>query len=66
MTYADHFTGKSPDWTIDPAWLKRVSEVVDMALDRDLYVITNIHHGMYSDMEYILNGLHRTRFLGMG
>ncbi|KAF3057393.1 Endoglucanase B [Daldinia childiae] len=44
VTYADHFTGKSPDWTIDPAWLKRVSEVVDMALDRDLYVITNIHH----------------------
>ncbi|KAI0836256.1 glycoside hydrolase family 5 protein [Hypoxylon sp. FL0890] len=44
VTYTDHFMGKSPDWTIDPAWLQRVSDVVDMALDRGLYVITNIHH----------------------
>ncbi|KAK6949131.1 hypothetical protein Daesc_009204 [Daldinia eschscholtzii] len=49
VTYADHFTGKSPDWTIDPSWLKRVAEVVDMALERDLYVIINIHYGVYND-----------------
>lgn len=45
VTYTHHFTGESPDWTIDPVWLQRVEDVVDMALERDLYVITNVHHG---------------------
>lgn len=45
VTYADHFIGSSPDWTIDPVWLQRVSDVVDLALARDLYVVTNMHHG---------------------
>ncbi|KAK7754404.1 hypothetical protein SLS62_003697 [Diatrype stigma] len=44
VTYTHHFTGESPDWTIDPDWLQRVSDVVDMAVERDLYVITNVHH----------------------
>lgn len=30
--------------TIDPAWMARVQEVCDMALDHDLYVILNMHH----------------------
>ncbi|KAI0475707.1 glycoside hydrolase family 5 protein [Xylariaceae sp. FL0804] len=47
VTYADHFTGSSPDWTIDPAWLQRVSAVVDMALDAGLYVVTNMHGDSY-------------------
>ncbi|KAI0378521.1 glycoside hydrolase family 5 protein [Hypomontagnella monticulosa] len=48
VTYTDHFTGKSPDWTIDPAWLQRVSDVVDMALDKGLYVVTNVHHDSWA------------------
>ncbi|MCA0755046.1 glycoside hydrolase family 9 protein [Paenibacillus sp. N4] len=32
-----------PDYTIDPAFLDRVEEVVDMALDEGLYVMLNIH-----------------------
>ncbi|KAI1436634.1 putative cellulase [Xylaria sp. CBS 124048] len=52
VTYADHFTDTSPDWTIDPAWLQRVSDVVDEALDAGLYVLTNIHHDswMWADV----------------
>lgn len=29
---------------VDPAWMDRVAEVVDMALDADLYCIINVHH----------------------
>ncbi|KAI1823864.1 putative cellulase [Xylaria intraflava] len=52
VTYADHFTGTSPGWEIDPAWLQRVSDVVDEALDAGLYVLTNIHHDswMWADV----------------
>ncbi|KAI3338757.1 putative cellulase [Ustulina deusta] len=44
VTYADHFVGNSPGWEIDSDWLQRVSDVVDMALDAGLYVLTNVHH----------------------
>ncbi|KAF2970842.1 hypothetical protein GQX73_g2797 [Xylaria multiplex] len=44
VTYADHFVGSSPGWEIDADWLQRVSDVVDMALDAGLYVLTNVHH----------------------
>lgn len=30
--------------TVDPAWLKRCKEVVDMAIKAKLYVIINVHH----------------------
>lgn len=32
------------DGTVDPDWMQRVEQVVDWALDCDLYVILNIHH----------------------
>lgn len=44
VTYTNHFTGSSPDWTVDPAWLSRVSDVVDMVTSLGLYVIVNVHH----------------------
>lgn len=49
VTWAYHFTGTSnqgdsPSWTVDPNWLQRVSDVIDMATSRDLYVIINVHH----------------------
>ncbi|KAJ5688863.1 Immunoglobulin E-set [Penicillium macrosclerotiorum] len=44
VTYAYHFTGSSPDWTIDPDWLQRVSDVVDMVTSLGLYAIVDAHH----------------------
>jgi endoglucanase len=49
VTYAYHFTGSSPDWTVDPAWLQRVSDVVDMSTSLGLYTIVNVHHGKLLD-----------------
>ena len=43
VTWAMHM-GPAPDFTIDPAFLTRVSEVVDYARDAGLYAIINIHH----------------------
>lgn len=37
-------TSAGPDYTIDPEFFTRVSEVIDQALDQDLKVIVNIHH----------------------
>lgn len=43
VTWADHM-GSAPDYKVDSAWMDRVVEVVNMALERDLYVIINVHH----------------------
>ncbi|KFX98991.1 hypothetical protein V490_02012 [Pseudogymnoascus sp. VKM F-3557] len=44
VTWADHITTQSPNWTIDTAWMDRVEEVVDWAITRDLWVVLNVHH----------------------
>jgi endoglucanase len=41
VTWGQH---QSADHTIDPAYLARVQEVVDWALDEGFYVMINIHH----------------------
>lgn len=38
----------SSDNTIDTVWLDRVQQVVDYALEDDLYVIINMHHDDYT------------------
>lgn len=43
VTWAQHL-GAAPDYTIDEAWLDRVNEVVDWALECNLKVIINVHH----------------------
>lgn len=43
VTWGQH-QGPAPDYTIDAAYLDRVEEVVGWALDRDFYVMVNIHH----------------------
>ncbi|QHW31906.1 cellulase family glycosylhydrolase [Paenibacillus rhizovicinus] len=43
--------GTEPDYTIDPAFMSRIQEVVDWSLDAGLYVIVNIHH----DSSWIMN-----------
>lgn len=37
-------TGEAPDYTVDPAFLERIEEVVNWALDEGLYVMLNMHH----------------------
>lgn len=44
VTWIDHFISGSPTWTVDPTWLARVSAVVDAVIERDMYVIVNVHH----------------------
>lgn len=43
VTWSLHL-GPGPDYTIEPAWLDRVEEVVGFATSRDLYTIINLHH----------------------
>lgn len=41
VTYYEHM---DENGNIDPAWMKRVKEVVDDVLNEGLYCITNVHH----------------------
>ena len=43
-TWYPHITEENGTYTIDPAWLDRVQEVVDYAYKQDMYVILNVHH----------------------
>lgn len=42
ITWHNHFI--DANYTVDPAWMARCKEVVDMALDAGLYAIINVHH----------------------
>lgn len=39
-----HHIGEGPDYQVDEQWMNRVEQVVDWALERDLYVVLNVHH----------------------
>ncbi|MFE5812914.1 cellulase family glycosylhydrolase [Streptomyces sp. NPDC056479] len=43
VTWSDH-QGAAPDYTIDPAYLSRVRQVVDWAIDEGFYVVLDVHH----------------------
>jgi aryl-phospho-beta-D-glucosidase BglC (GH1 family) len=43
VTWGQH-TGAAPSYTIDPAYLARVRQVVDWALADGFYVMVNMHH----------------------
>ena len=43
VTWAYHI-GSAPDYKVDPKWFDRVEQVVDWALKRGFYVITEAHH----------------------
>ena len=34
----------APEYPIDTDWMNRVEEVTDWALEREFYVVLNIHH----------------------
>jgi aryl-phospho-beta-D-glucosidase BglC (GH1 family) len=40
----DGYTSDASPYTVQQSWLNRVEQVVDWALDRDLYVVINAHH----------------------
>ena len=40
----DQHTARTAPYAIDATWMDRVEEVVDWALERDLYVVLNGHH----------------------
>ncbi|WP_349667556.1 glycoside hydrolase family 5 protein [Lacrimispora sp.] len=42
-TWEKHL-GPAPNYTIDPAWLNRVVEVVDYGIQNKMFVILNLHH----------------------
>lgn len=39
--------GEGPDYTVDSAWLDRVQEVVDYAINNDMFAIINMHGDGY-------------------
>ena len=43
ITWTNHM-GPAPMYTVDPAWMNRVQQVVDWALDAGLHVMINAHH----------------------
>lgn len=42
--------GSAPGYTVDPAWLDRVEQVVKLAYDRGLYVVVNMHGDGYKSV----------------
>ena len=36
--------GEAPDYKISDEWMNRIQEVVDYAIDNDVFVIINLHH----------------------
>lgn len=43
VTWEQHFDNET-DYTINAEWMARVTEVVNYAVDNDMYVIINCHH----------------------
>lgn len=39
--------GSAPNYTVDPAWLTRIKEVVDYAYSQEMYIIINMHGDGY-------------------
>ncbi|MBB5219134.1 glycoside hydrolase family 5 protein [Treponema rectale] len=46
VSWSNHITGKNHK--IDKAWMNRVKQIVDWAIEDELYVIINIHHDNYT------------------
>lgn len=48
VSWGEHMNA---EFLIDSPWIKRVQEVVDYAVDNDMYVIINVHHDDYMWLE---------------
>lgn len=60
VTYADHFVSGSPEWQINATWLQRVAEVVSMATDAGLLVVTNMQHDSWRWADVTQAGANQT------
>jgi len=54
VTWNEHI-GSAPNYTINSAYMDRVQEVVDWALDADLYVMINVHHDSWLWISHMEN-----------
>lgn len=54
ITWNEHI-GSAPNYTINAAYMDRVQEVVDWALDADLYVMINVHHDSWLWISHMEN-----------
>ncbi|MGW2815578.1 cellulase family glycosylhydrolase [Streptomyces sp. NPDC001415] len=52
ITWYTHQSATAP-YTIDPVWMKRVKQVVDLALEDGLYVEINVHHDSWQWIKYM-------------
>lgn len=43
ITWQNHM-GPAPEYVLHSNWMDRIQEVVDYAIDNDMYVIINLHH----------------------
>lgn len=50
VSWHNHVSGD--DYIISEVWLNRVQEVVDYAIDNDMYVILNTHHDVSKEFYY--------------
>ena len=57
----DEHTQDTGDFMVDAPWMQRVEQVVDWALNRDLFVVLNAHHEEWIKSGYA-NPLNRARF----
>ena len=69
VTWSGH-QGTAPGYTVDPAYLSRVKQVVDWALADGLYVVLDVHHdswqwisSMPSNPDGALTRFNATRYL---
>ncbi|MDB1086106.1 cellulase family glycosylhydrolase [Streptomyces sp. ACA25] len=52
VTWSRH-QGPAPSYTIDPAYLERVEEVVGWALDEGFHVLINVHHDSWQWVHHL-------------
>ena len=50
VSWHNHVSGKN--YKINAKWLNRVQEIVDYAMEEDMYIILNIHHDIDMDFYY--------------
>lgn len=50
ITWHNHFI--DDNYTVDPNWMARCKEIVDMALNAGLYAIINVHHDTAPSAEF--------------
>lgn len=48
----DNYTDRTSPYTINTEWMDRIEQIVDWALERDLFVVINAHHEEWIKQHY--------------